>query len=458
MVMPSSASQEAEACGPRRRSASPAPAAIRSKAASAGATGPVRARLAVRRAAPASPCSRPSPGRGRCGSRGARSRARHGPGSRGSAAGVRNRRRARGPRPRPRPGSAAYFTALKTRWPWSIRSPKPSGPASTAARNCRMSAPALKAGASEPITSARKSRVARASAASSADRTDGFRVFILLRISKQATPSPRSQRLACSHASTGGPASRSAASVSTPGASATRRREPSGRRQSGVRVLDREEAARRRPRAPDRAEPARRGPRAGRRASRRRAGRSARTDPPTSRSRCASRIDGVRAVGDLGRDRRDVGEGLLHHRRGVAAGEPVVLHQRPRIVPGRVEAVALDRLPRTIVAGDEVGRLAGLAVGRDRGRSRRRSSGRGGSRRSCGRSAPARPNSGAARRSRAARRAGSSRPAATTSIPTRSARPKTPVAGMPNGFDRTASATSTSRPSAMASLTAADIQ
>ena len=62
-----------------------------------------------------------------------------------------------------------------------------------------MSAPALKAGASEPMTSARKSRVARASAASSADRTDGFRVFILLRISKQATPSPRSQRLACSH-------------------------------------------------------------------------------------------------------------------------------------------------------------------------------------------------------------------------------------------------------------------
>ena len=94
-----------------------------------------------------------------------------------------------------------------------------------------MSAPALKAGASEPMTSARKSRVARASAASSADSTDGFRVFILLRISKQATPSPRSQRLACSQSSTGSPARRSEASVSTPGASATLRHEPSGNRQ-----------------------------------------------------------------------------------------------------------------------------------------------------------------------------------------------------------------------------------
>ena len=233
MVMPSSGPRK-----PRRRASKALcvtrPAAIRSKAASAGATGPcARAWPFEKRASislqPPQPGTRPM-------------RVSGSPMASSAWAWIAWQcSRSSQPPPSARPaaapttGMAAYFTALKTRWPWSIRSPKPSGPASTAARNCRMSAPALKAGASEPITSARKSCVARASAASSADRTDGFRVFILLRISKQATPSPRSQRLACSHASTGGPASRSAASVSTPGASATLRREPSGNRQRRAR-------------------------------------------------------------------------------------------------------------------------------------------------------------------------------------------------------------------------------
>ena len=64
----------------------------------------VRAALPFAESAPASPCSRPSPAPGRCGSRRGRWRARHGPGSRGSAAGARSRRRARGPPRRRRPG------------------------------------------------------------------------------------------------------------------------------------------------------------------------------------------------------------------------------------------------------------------------------------------------------------------------------------------------------------------
>ena len=160
---------------------------------------------------------------------------------------------------------------------------------STAARNCLMSAPALKAGASEPMTSARKSRVARASAASSAASTAGFSVFILLPISKQATPSPRSHR------------SRLLPFLDRPAGPPKRRQRQHARRlgdpapgavgQEAKRraILDREEAPGgggplqigRNRLAP--------GGEACRRASRRRAGRSARTGPPTSRSRCAWR-------------------------------------------------------------------------------------------------------------------------------------------------------------------------